>query len=124
MRRFTYAEVEELLSVGCTLCGQPKGKWCVYMLPRNLGEFVYTPAQQARVARAGTPTKQCHSARYDAVRARRHRRHLADRRPAVVPPSRTSLDILAATREHDARERAQLRAWLAQHAGLLLRAAS
>lgn len=66
------AEAIEL--TGCHTCGARRGEPCVYLLPRA----PYPPSMQAKVDRAGTPTKNVHP----------HRRHDAHdlRRGNPLPP--------------------------------------
>jgi|tagenome__1003787_1003787.scaffolds.fasta_scaffold20988564_7 hypothetical protein len=111
---------EELLAVACPECKQPPGTWCVFISPTFEAEFVTSLAQKALLARVGTPTKRCHNGRYGAVYLARSKRERARRRyPPIERPSRTSLAILLASREFDAREREQVRAWLRANATLL-----
>jgi hypothetical protein len=111
---------EELARVACPTCKQPARQWCVYTPLKTVRQFVTTSSQQALVDRVGTPMKRCHTERYGAARRARYLRWRATQLVEVERPSATSLAILNAGREFDAREREQLKSWLCANARLLI----
>ncbi len=112
----------------CDECGQPAGQPCVYIPLKGVDPaFVhYRSAKvQARHALTGTPTKRPHARRYDRAHDRAFTRAMKEWRKAneheIVPATAARLAAARAEREFERREHEQMRAWLAAHAGILIR---